>query len=75
MGLPNGFDGMWNPLCPHCGGYMHTGHTDDCPVTVGRKRELAKLAALMRQHVGTTEAERRLQDSEPGSLVQDRTTE
>lgn len=56
MSLPNGFDGAWNPLCPHCGGYMHTGHTDDCPVTAGRNRELAKLAALLRQHNGTPEA-------------------
>jgi hypothetical protein len=45
--LPNGFDGPWNPICPDCGGYMHTGHTPDCPVTKARELEMEKLVSLL----------------------------
>ena len=49
VSFPNGFDGAWNPICPTCGGYMHTGHEDDCPVVLRRERELARLVETMRR--------------------------
>lgn len=43
----NGFDGAWNPICPSCGGYMHTGHEPDCPVTLALSARIERIVALL----------------------------